>query len=138
MSALKFQRPEAKGQIGSRGQESSFKEARAPGLKTGLWHLAFIWILAFGFWNFRAVAAPPALTADKAAKIAQEQLTSRNLQGKHHVSSLVLEKTSFTSKEVRWVATFTPGIPLGDRKEIGVEIGMDGSTVRLVDKAAKE
>lgn len=83
-------------------------------------------------------AAPPALTADQAAKIAQEQLTSRNLQGQHHISSLVLEKTSFTSKEVRWVATYTPSVSLGDRKEIGVEIAMDGSVVRLVNKEAKK
>jgi hypothetical protein len=87
---------------------------------------------------FTLHAAPPTLTADKAAKIAQEQLTSRNLQGKHHVASLVLERASFTSKEVRWVATYYPSIPLGDRKEIGVEIGMDGSVVRLVNKEAKK
>ncbi len=83
-------------------------------------------------------AGPPALTADKAAKIAQEQLTSRNLQGSHHVSSLVLEKSSFTSKEVRWVAIYTPSISLGDRKEVGAEIAMDGTVVRLVNKAAKQ
>ena len=82
-------------------------------------------------------AGPPAITAERAAKIAQEQLTSRNLQGTHYISSLTLEKASFTSKEVRWVALFTPGIPLGDRKEIGAEIAMDGSVVRLVNKAAK-
>lgn len=88
--------------------------------------------------SIAAEAAPPALSVDRAAKIAQQQLTSRNLQGQHHVSSLALEKSSFTSKEVRWVAIFTPSIPLGDRKEIGVEIAMDGSVVRLVNKAAKK
>ena len=83
------------------------------------------------------LAGPHAVTADQAAKIAQEQLTSRGLAGKHYVSSLVLEKASFTSKTVHWVAKFTPSIPLGDRQELGVEIAMDGSIVRLVNKAAK-
>ena len=99
--------------------------------------LALTWLLVLLSWTFPATAAPPALTADQAARIAQEQLTSRHLQGKHHIASLVLEKSSITSKEVRWVALFTPSIPLGDRKEIGAEIGMDGSVTRLVNKAAK-
>jgi hypothetical protein len=82
-------------------------------------------------------AAPPALTADRAAKIAQEQLTSRGLAGRHHISSLTLEKSSFTSKTVHWVAKFTPSISHGDRHELGVEIAMDGTVVRLVDKLPK-
>lgn len=83
-------------------------------------------------------AAPPAVTVEQAAKLAQEQLTSRGLQGKHYISSLTLEKKTLTSKAVHWVATYTPSIPLGDRQELGVEIGLDGSVVRLVNKAAKK
>lgn len=83
-------------------------------------------------------AEPPAVTVERAAKLAQEQLTSRGLQGKHHISSLVLEKASITSKAMHWVALFTPSVPLGDRKEIGAEISMDGSVVRLVNKEAKK
>ncbi len=83
-------------------------------------------------------AQAPAITVERAAKLAQEQLTARNLQGKHHISSLTLQKTSMTSKQVHWVAMYTPSIPLDDRKEIGAEIGMDGSVVRLVNKEAKK
>ena len=83
-------------------------------------------------------AEAPAISAERAVKLAQEQLTSRSLQGKHYISSLILEKASITSKQVRWVAMYTPSIPLGDRKELGVEIGMDGSVVRLVNKEAKK
>ncbi len=118
-------------------EERSLQAKSARRLKLPPCSLALTWFLVLLSWNFPAAAAPPALTADKAAKIAQEQLTSRNLQGRHHISSLVLEKSSIASKEVRWVAIFTPSIPLGGRKEIGAEIGMDGSVVRLVNKAAK-
>lgn len=83
-------------------------------------------------------AEAPAISAERAVKLAQEQLTSRSLQGKHYISSLTLEKGSITSKQVRWVAMYSPSIPLGDRKELGVEIGMDGSIVRLVNKEARK
>ncbi len=95
-----------------------------------------LWAILVSTSALRAEA--PAISAESAVKLAQEQLTSRNLQGKHYISSLKLEKGSITSKQVRWVAMYTPSIPLGDRKELGVEIGMDGSVVRLVNKEAKK
>jgi hypothetical protein len=83
-------------------------------------------------------AGPPAVTADKAAKLAQEQLVERGLAGQHYISSVTLERTSFTSKAVYWLVKFTPSISHGDRQELGVEVGMDGSVTRLVNKAAKK
>lgn len=94
------------------------------------------WALVLCPWTL-AHANPP-LPIDRAAKIAQEQLTSRGLQDKHYISSMKLEKSTVTSKETAWVATFTPSVPLGDRKELGCKIERDGSVIRLVDKPAKQ
>ena len=77
----------------------------------------------------------PALPIDKALAIAQDYLKKAG----HSVAiaSLVVERESLTNKSVHWYAKWAPSIALdGGRKEFGIEIAMDGTVARIVDKKA--
>ncbi|MEO7317899.1 MAG: hypothetical protein ABIZ56_02805 [Chthoniobacteraceae bacterium] len=82
-----------------------------------------------------AAEEKPALPIEKALAIAQDYLKKSG----HSVAiaGLSVEKAAFGSKKTRWYAKWVPSIPLdGGRKEFGIEIEMDGTIARIVDKKA--
>ena len=82
-----------------------------------------------------AAGEKPALPIEKALAIAQDYLKKAG----HSVAigGLSVERESFTNKSVHWYAKWVPSIALdGGRKEFGIEIAMDGTVARIVDKKA--
>ena len=80
-----------------------------------------------------AAGEKPALPIEKALAIAQDYLKKSG----HSVAiaGLSVESAAFGSKKTRWYAKWAPSIPLeGGRKEFGLEIEMDGTVARIVDK----
>ena len=77
----------------------------------------------------------PALPIEKALAIAQDYLkkSGRGVA----IAGLSVERDSLGSKSGHWYAKWAPAIPLdGGRKEFGIEIKMDGTLARIVDKKA--
>ena len=80
----------------------------------------------------------PALPIDKALAIAQKYLTDGGHAGGTAISSLAVERAAFGSSKANWFAKWAPTIALPDgRKELGLEIQMDGTFARIVDKKAR-
>lgn len=79
----------------------------------------------------------PALPIEKALSIAQDYLKKQGHAGPIAIAGLSVESAAFGSKKTRWYAKWAPSIPLdGGRKEFGIEIEMDGTVARIVDKKA--
>ena len=77
----------------------------------------------------------PALPIEKALAIAQDYLKKSGRSAA--IAGLSVERESFTSKGTHWYAKWAPAIALdGGRKEFGIEIAMDGTIARIVDKKA--
>jgi hypothetical protein len=98
-------------------------------------HYALAWL---------AMAAPlfsadekPALPIDKALAIAQQHLKDAGHAGDTAIVSLAIERAALGSSKVHWYAKWSPPFPLdGGRKALGLEIAMDGTATRIVDKKA--
>ncbi|MDB6153484.1 MAG: hypothetical protein JWL90_1937 [Chthoniobacteraceae bacterium] len=84
-----------------------------------------------------ADAAPPTLPIEQAVKIASDYLREQGLAKQHSITSLVLEPSSMLRKEYHWIALWTPAVDLGNRREIGLQISMDGTAARVVNKPGK-
>ncbi len=77
----------------------------------------------------------PALPIEKALAIAQDYLKKSG----HAVAiaGLSVERESLAKTSAHWYAKWAPAIALeGGRKEFGIEIAMDGTIARIVDKKA--
>src|SRR5262249_51839102 len=78
--------------------------------------------------------AVPQVTIDQAAALAQKDLKDRGLDSKIYVQSLHLDREAIVSKGLHWTAIWSEGIPGENRKkEVGMRINMDGTTVHLVE-----
>ena len=77
----------------------------------------------------------PALPIEKALAIAQDYLKKSGRSAA--IAGLSVERESLTNKNTHWYAKWVPSIALdGGRKEFGIEIAMDGTFARIVDKKA--
>ena len=84
-----------------------------------------------------AAEEKPALPIEKALSIAQDYLKKGGHAGSVVIAGLSVERVAFNSKKTRWYAKWAPEIALdGGRKEFGIEIEMDGTVARIVDKKA--
>jgi len=84
-----------------------------------------------------AAEEKPALPIEKALSIAQDYLKKQGHAGSIAIAGLSVERESITNKSVHWYAKWAPAIALdGGRKEFGIEIAMDGTVARIVDKKA--
>lgn len=91
-------------------------------------------ILAAGLLSSQLLAKSPKLPISKAISIAENALKSRQLEGTLFISSVSLERASFTSPEQYWVVKWDHTIPAQNprNREVGMKIRMDGTSVRLV------
>ena len=84
-----------------------------------------------------AAEGKPAMPIEKALAIAQGYLKEHGHAGSVAIAGLSVERDSLSSKSTHWYAKWAPAIPLdGGRKEFGIEIQMDGTLARIVDKKA--
>lgn len=98
-------------------------------------HLA---LLAALFLSASALHAAerPALPLEKAVAIAVDYLKTIGKDKDHWIASISYEKASMTSSNYKWFVKWGPPISLGGRKELGLEIDMNGEVARAVDKKA--
>lgn len=78
----------------------------------------------------------PALPLEKAVAIAADYLKSIGQDKDHWIASISYERQSITSGNYKWFVKWGPAIEIGGRKELGLEIAMDGEVARAVDKKA--
>ena len=82
-----------------------------------------------------AAGEKPALPIEKALAIAQDYLKKSG--SSVAIAGLSVERESIANKTTHWYAKWAPAIALdGGRKEFGIEIAMDGTVARIVDKKA--
>ena len=81
----------------------------------------------------------PELPAERAVKLAQDDLKGRGFSEQYHIASLVLQKRDVRGSGFYWAVNWSSAIPLtAEKKELGLQIGMDGSLVRVVRGAANK
>ena len=81
--------------------------------------------------------AAPQLSIEQALKIANDTLKERNLNGQYWITGITLEPTSMSRSQFVWVVRWNAPISLEESKrETGLEIQMDGTYARYVDKAS--
>ena len=81
--------------------------------------------------------AAPQLSVEQALKIASDALKERNLAGQVWITGLTLEPTSMSKTKFVWVARWSSPVELeAGKRETGLEIQMDGSYARYVDKTS--
>jgi hypothetical protein len=78
----------------------------------------------------------PELPLEKAVALAADYLKSIGQDKDHWIASISYERESMTSGNWKWFVKWGPPIKLEGRKELGLEIGMDGELARAVDKKA--
>ena len=81
--------------------------------------------------------AAPGLTIEQAIKVANDTLKERGLTGQTWITGVTLESTSMAGKTQVWVVKWNAPISLEpSKRETGLEIQMDGTYARYVDKAS--
>lgn len=76
----------------------------------------------------------PALPLEKAVAIAVDYLKTIGKDKEHWIASISYDRTSMTNPTYTWFVKWGPPINLGGRKELGLEISMNGEVARAVDK----
>ena len=78
----------------------------------------------------------PAMPLEKAVSIAVDYLKSSGNDKDHWIASISYDRESMTSGNWKWYVKWGPPIKLQGRNELGIEIAMDGTLSRAVDKKA--
>jgi hypothetical protein len=78
----------------------------------------------------------PSLPLEKAVALAVDYLKSIGQEKDHWIASISYERETLTSGNYKWFVKWGPPIDIGGRKELGLEISMDGEVARAVDKKA--
>jgi hypothetical protein len=77
--------------------------------------------------------AAPTLPIAQALTLAQQSLAERGLADKYSVTSVRLEPDSVRRNTFHWAISWSEAIPISEvKKELGLEINMDGSVVSIV------
>jgi hypothetical protein len=79
-----------------------------------------------------AHAAPPAVDAARAVRLADDYLAKRGARG-NYIASASLESTAIVKGGRAWVVRWAEPIADGEDREVGVRIKLDGSLSRLVE-----
>lgn len=94
-------------------------------------------LVAIGF-SGTALAADkrPELPLEKAVSIAADYLKSINQDKDHWIASISYDRESITNGSYKWYVKWGPPIQMEGRRELGLEIAMNGELSRAVDKKA--
>jgi len=89
--------------------------------------------LLFAPSQSRAEGAPQ-ISAKEALRLAEEALAPKNPSGSVYISSLVLQQTAMVSGKRVWTVQWSESVEgsKAGSKEVGLEIGMNGSVVHLI------
>ncbi len=97
----------------------------------------FFCILIVAFWSVVAASAgtPPAVTAQKVAKMADDHLKERGLLKSTYIVSITMEKSVIFGDPQYWFVKWDKPIAVDGtkKKEVGLKVTFDGKLVRLVD-----
>jgi hypothetical protein len=89
---------------------------------------------ALAFTLIPAVHADPSVSIDQALKIANKYLKENDRDGVF-IKSLSLDPTSLARNQYVWAAMWSAPVMLDNTKrETGVEIAMDGTVARYIEK----
>ena len=80
----------------------------------------------------------PAIGIERALALAQAHLVATGQAGTHWIASLTLERETIMDPNYHWFAKWQKPILLEGRRELGLQINMDGSVARTVDKKARK
>lgn len=97
--------------------------------------LSLIFAVAFATTSLAAEKRPE-LPLEKAVAIAVDYLKSIGKDKDHWIASISYERESMTSGSYKWFVKWGPSIQLEGRKELGLEIAMNGEVARAVDRKA--
>ncbi len=78
----------------------------------------------------------PEMPLEKAVAVAADYLKSIGQDKDHWIASISYERESITNGSYKWYVKWGPAITLEGRKELGLEIAMNGELTRAVDKKA--
>jgi hypothetical protein len=78
----------------------------------------------------------PALPLEKAVAIAADYLKSIGKDKDHWIASISYDRESLTNATYKWYVKWGPAMDIGGRKELGLEISMNGDVARAVNKKA--
>ncbi|MEA3207992.1 MAG: hypothetical protein QOE70_1049 [Chthoniobacter sp.] len=80
-----------------------------------------------------ATAVEPAFPIGQAVAVAQQSLKERGLEGKYYITSVKLAADDARRSSFHWAIDWSDSIPVSElKKEVGLEIKMDGSVVSIV------
>lgn len=86
-----------------------------------------------------SASAAPALPVDQAVALAHQHLKGRDGSGKYYLTSIKLEPDNARRSSFHWSVSWSEAIPLDElKKEVGLEIAMDGTIVSVVRGAANK
>lgn len=100
-------------------------------------------------WPFRGLAvvatvassalAAPTLPVDRAVALAHQHLKDRGHAGKYYITSVKLEAANARRSAYHWSVDWSAAIPVDElKKEVGLEIAMDGTVVSIVKGPANK
>jgi len=95
-----------------------------------------LFLLSFSILVANGSAAPE-LSIEQAIKVANDTLKERGLTGQTWITGVTLESTAMAGKTQIWVVKWNAPIVIDTAKrETGLEIQMDGTYARYVDKSS--
>jgi hypothetical protein len=79
--------------------------------------------------------APPSVTAQDAARLADEYLKERGLLASTYIQSITIEQAALLKPDRHWLVKWDAPIAVEGmrKKEIGLKITFEGKVTRLVD-----
>lgn len=81
----------------------------------------------------------PSMPFDKALAIVQHYIKESGRGGEIVIGGLTSEREAIGSKSGHWFAKWATPLSIdGGRKELGIEIAMDGTIARIVDKKSRK
>lgn len=97
----------------------------------------FLFAIIIAFWSVAAASAgtPPAVTAQKVAKMADDYLKERGLLKSTYIVSITMANSTLFGAPQYWLVKWDKSIPVEGmkKKEIGLKVTFDGQLSRLVD-----
>ncbi len=84
----------------------------------------------------RAAGEAPALSAEKAAKIAADYLAQEKA-GPGHIVSVVLESSAIVGGTRSWMVRWSAPLRVEGSNEVGLRVKMDGSVARVVENRTR-
>ena len=97
-------------------------------------YLSLLCAVALGSSLVSAAEERPSLPLETAVAIAAKYLKDNGKDKDHWIASITYDRQSMTNGTYHWYVKWSPSMDIGGRRELGLEIAMDGSIARAVDR----